>query len=127
MDCITRETKKVRFFYGPDKILRTECFPRTVMTLSDGIESTRISAEILEYVPQPLLCDLTNVIRMTHDCRKHFASDEHAATFTKAALIVGNPVSRIIGNFFLGLNKPKKPTRIFNSIEDGINWLNSTF
>lgn len=118
-----RETKKIKFRYGPDDILYTECVPNTIMTLEDGKESTRISAEMINYVPRPLLCDLTNVVKMTQDCRKHFAGPEHAKTFTKAALIVTSPISRIIGNFFLGLNKPLKPTRLFTSKEEGLKWL----
>jgi hypothetical protein len=78
---------------------------------------------MVNYIPRPLLCDLTNVVKMTQDCRKHFAGPEHAATFSRCALIVTSPVSRIIGNFFLGLNKPLKPTRLFTNKEDGLKWL----
>lgn len=119
-----RETSKIKFKFGPDKILYTECSPNTTMTLDDGKESTRISAEMVNYEPRPLLCDLTNVVRMSQDCRKHFAGPEHSATFSKCALIVTSPISRLIGNFFLGLNKPLKPTRLFNSRDEGLKWLN---
>ena len=118
-----RETKKIKFRLGPDNILYTECFPNTVMTLEDGKESTRISAEMVNYQPLPLLCDLTNVVKMSRECRKHFAGAEHAAIFSKCALIVTSPVSKIIGNFFLGANKPLKPTRLFTSKEEGLKWL----
>lgn len=120
---VYRETSKIKFRFGPDNILYTECFPNTVMTLDDGRESTRISAELVNYVPRPLLCDLTNLVKMTQDCRRHFAGPEHATTFSYCALIVTSPISRIIGNFFLGLNKPLKPTRLFNSKEEGLKWL----
>ena len=118
-----RETEKIKFTLSQDNILYTECVPNTVMTLEDGKESTRVSAEMVNYQPLPLLCDLTNVVKMSHECRKHFAGPEHAATFSKCALIVTSPVSRIIGNFFLGLNKPLKPTRLFTSKEEGLKWL----
>ena len=118
-----RETEKIKFTLRPDNILQTECFPNTEMTLEDGKESTRISAEMVNYEPLPLLCDLTNVVKMSQECRKHFAGEEHAKTFSKAALIVTNPISKIIGNFFLGLNKPLKPTRLFTSREEGLQWL----
>src|SRR5437879_923457 len=120
-----RETKKIKFAIGPDNILHTECFPNTIMTLEDGKESTRISAEMVNFKAQPLMVDLTNVIKMTQECRQHFASEEHAATFNKCALIVSSPVSKLIGNFFLGLNKPLKPTRLFTSKEEGLKWLKS--
>jgi len=120
-----RETSKIKFAIGDDNILRTECFPDTVMTLEDGQESTRISAEMVNYQPLPLLCDLTNVVKMSQACRNHFSGPEHAKTFSKCALIVTNPISRVIGNFFLGLNKPLKPTRLFTSKEEGEKWLKS--
>jgi len=118
-----RETNKIKFTIRPDNILQTECFPNTVMNLEDGKESTRVSAEMVNFKPLPLLCDLTNVVKMSQECRKHFAGPEHAATFSKCALIVTNPISRLIGNFFLGLNKPLKPTRLFTSKEEGLKWL----
>ena len=118
-----RETKKIKFTFGADNILRTECFPNTIMTLEDGKESTRISAEMVNFQPKPLLCDLTNVVKMTQECRRHFAGEEHATTYSKAALIVTSPISKVIGNFFLGLNKPLKPTRLFTNKEDGLKWL----
>lgn len=118
-----RETAKIKFTLRDDNILQTECFPNTVMTLEDGMESTRISAEMVNYTPLPLLCDLTNVVKMSQECRKHFSGQEHAETFSRCALIVTNPISRMIGNFFLGLNKPLKPTKLFTSKEEGLKWL----
>ncbi len=118
-----RENEKIKFTLRPDNILHTECFPNTVMTIEDGKESTRISAEMVNYEPLPLLCDLTNVVKMSQECRTHFAGEEHAKTFSKCALIVTNPISKIIGNFFLGLNKPLKPTRLFTNKEEGLKWL----
>lgn len=118
-----RENEKIKFTLRDDNILHTECFPNSIMTLEDGLESTRISAEMVNYQPLPLLCDLKNVVKMTQECRKHFAGAEHAKTFSKCALIIPNPLSKMIGNFFLGLNKPLKPTRLFTSMEKGIEWL----
>jgi len=118
-----RENDKIKFKLRDDNILQTDCFPNTIMTLEDGKESTRISAEMVDYTPLPLLCDLTNVVKMTQECRQHFAGPEHAKTFSKAALIVTSPISRIIGNFFLGLNKPLKPTKLFTSKEEALKWL----
>ncbi len=118
-----KETEKIKFTLGDDHVLYIECTPGTIMTLDDGKESTRIGSEMVNNQPHLLLCDLTNVVKMTHDCRKHFAGSEHAAIFSKCALIVTSPISRIIGNFFLGANKPLRPTRMFTSKEEGLKWL----
>jgi len=120
-----RETDKIKFTLGEDDVLYIECAPNTKMTLEEARESTRIGGELINFIPRPLLCDLTNVVRMNQACRNHFAGPEHAVIFTKCALIVTSPISRIIGNFFLGANKPIKPTRLFNNREEALKWLMS--
>lgn len=118
-----RITDKIIFTVRPDNILHIECRPNTIMTLEDGKESTKIGAELINQRPMPMLCDLTNVVKMTRECRQHFAGAEHAKIFSECALIITNPISRIIGNFFLGANKPLKPTRLFTDTEEGLKWL----
>jgi len=118
-----RVTEKIKFTLRPDSIMQIECTPNTFMSLDEGRLSTQVVGEMTGGKPLPLLCDLTNVVKMDQACRKHFAGPEHAAVFTNCALIVTSPISKIIGNFFLGANKPLRPTRLFTSVEDGLKWL----
>ncbi len=119
------ETAQFRFTMRPDGILFSEGAPGFNMTLEDAQECTRITNELQGFQAKPLMCDLTNIASMTYECRKHFSGDVHAETYTKCALIIGNPVSRILGNFFIGLNRPKKPVRLFTSQEKAVAWLKS--
>lgn len=118
-----RETSKIKFSLLEDQIVQIECEPNTTMTLAEGKESTRIVTEMIQSTPLPMLCDLTNVVTMTKECRQHFAGPEHAAVFTKCALLIKSPIARVIGNFFLGANKPLRPTRLFTDKEDALEWL----
>ena len=36
------------------------------------------------------------------------------------ALVVENAVSRALGSFFVGLTRPKVPTKLFDSVENAI-------
>jgi hypothetical protein len=117
-----RENEKIKFKLD-NGILFTSCLPMTTMDLEGGLESTRISLEMVRGKPLPLLCDLSNVGKMTIECRNHFAGEEHAKSFSRAALLVSSPISKIIGNFFMGLNKPIKPTRLFTDKSKAIKWL----
>ncbi len=118
-----RDTEKIKFTLRPDSIMQIECVPNTIMTLEEGKLSTKMLGEMVNQNPLPLLCDLTNVVKMAQECRNHFAGPEHAKVFTKCALVVTSPISKIIGNFFLGANKPLRPTRLFTSVEEGLVWL----
>ena len=116
-------TEKIIFKLRGDGIFSTECKPNTIMTLEDGLFSTKTTHELQAGVPHPLLCDITNVIKITKDCREHFSGPIHAETFTMTALVVGSPISKIIGNFFMGLNKPSKKTKLFTNRDQALEWL----
>lgn len=117
------ETEKIIFTLRPDGIVQIECRANTTLGIDEAKLSTSMVQQLIGHEPRPLLCDLTHVVKMTQDCRKHFAGKEHAQVFTRCALIINNPISKIIGNFFLGANKPLRPTRLFTNVEDGIQWL----
>jgi hypothetical protein len=39
------------------------------------------------------------------------------------AIVVGTPLSRIMSNFFLAVNKPVAPTRLFDDEGPAVTWL----
>ncbi len=119
----SKDTETIKFYIHDDGILYIECLPGTIMTIDEGKLSTKIGLELTDGEAMPLLCDLQNVVKMSQECRNYFAGPVHAEMFTKCALLITNPISRIIGNFFLGANKPLKPTRLFTKREDAIKWL----
>lgn len=120
---LQQKADKITFTIIQDYIVKIECEPGSIMNLEEGLLSTKIIAEMINNNPLPMLCDLTNVVKMSKECRDHFAGPNHAKVFTKCALIINSPISKIIGNFFLGANKPLRPTRLFTSKEDGLEWL----
>ncbi len=40
-----------------------------------------------------------------------------------SAMLVGSPLSQMIGNFFINLNKPLSPCRLFTSEAAAVGWL----
>ena len=69
------------------------------------------------------LVDLTNVRTISKEARSYFSSVECSEVFEATALYVSTPISRIIGNFFLGINRPAIPVRLFDSKDEAIVWL----
>jgi len=39
------------------------------------------------------------------------------------ALVVENALSRALGSFFVGLTRPKTPTKLFDTVESAVEWL----
>jgi hypothetical protein len=66
--------------------------------------------------------DFRKAKSMTRECREIFANGKNTKA---AALVVSNPLSRVIGNFFLGLSKTAFPLRLFGDVEPAIAWLHT--
>lgn len=66
---------------------------------------------------------MRDIKSMDREARRFFAGPECAKAESAAALVIGSPITKAIGNFFLGLNKPIIPTRLFTNEADAIVWL----
>ena len=72
-----------------------------------------------------VLIDMTAVSEISKEARDYFANERPASIQRATALLIGSPVSRVIGNFFMGLNKPISPTRLFTDPQKAIQWLHT--
>jgi len=101
---------------------------------ADGVEVDRAMASEmvalateLTVEPLPSLVHLGRVKGVRRDARVFFAeSEENRAVTSRVALLTSSPVGTIVGNMFLGLNKPLFPTRLFTSEDKAIAWLKAT-
>lgn len=59
------------------------------------------------------------------DARRIYAEGMNPQLFFGAALVVGNPLARAIGSFFMGLSRPKVDTRLFDTVDGATAWLRS--
>lgn len=59
----------------------------------------------------------------TKEAREYIASDEVSMVVRADALIIRGLALTIIGNGYLRINKPKRPTRLFTSPDAGLKWL----
>jgi hypothetical protein len=73
--------------------------------------------------PVRLLFDLGAFRAVSSEARKLAASEAHAEGIRAVAFIATSAVGRVIGNFWLGLNRPPYPTRLFTDEESALDWL----
>lgn len=76
-----------------------------------------------EVKPRLTLVQLGRVKSVSRDARNFFSGPENLAVASRVAMVGINPVARMIGNFFLGLNRPAVPVRLFGSTEEAMVWL----
>ena len=75
-----------------------------------------------ENVSYPCLFDIRLMGKVTKEARDYLANEGNDLV-TASALVVGSSVLKIIANFFITVNKPKNPTRMFTDKESAIKWL----
>jgi hypothetical protein len=99
-------------------------YPESIdVTFNDSKEELSVIREFCKDRKRPMIVDIRNVRTVQRESRQFYSSDEMVRHLSAAALLVGNPVSRIIANFFLGINKANLPVRLFTSKSQAIKWL----
>ena len=108
---------------GQDGILRGDSDPDVELTVADVREIETATHSLVGDRPVLVLVDITNVRSMSRDARLAFGKTGRTAPTIALALLVRSRLSRVIGNFFLGLNRPKFPTQLFTDEAEAVAWL----
>lgn len=81
------------------------------LTKAQGIDKTR------------LLVDMRQIRSVSREARTLYAGPTNALSMCAVALVTDSSASRVLANFFMALNKPETPTRVFTDTESAVAWL----
>lgn len=112
-----------RMWQGPDGVLRVSGLPGVSVTLEGAEECISVTHELCGGRKVPVLVDIRQIKSIDREARAYFSGAEASMVVAAQGLLVGSPLSRIIGNFFLGLNEAPFPTKLFTSEQDALDWL----
>ncbi|RYD78221.1 MAG: hypothetical protein EOP53_11575 [Sphingobacteriales bacterium] len=99
-------------------------FKTPVMDLAAAKESVSARLNAAEGKDYVFLIDATRVNSITKEARDYLASDEGSQQIIASALVIDSKVGKLLGNFFLQINKPKIPLKLFTNKTDALDWLN---
>lgn len=108
-----------------DEFLRARFLPNAVVELADAEENLEACLALTAGRPRPAIIDLRQIRSQSAAARDYFAGPRANRVSTAVALLVGSPLSRVLGNFYLGFNRPKEPTRLCGSEAEAEAWLRS--
>lgn len=117
------QTRTQRVWLGEDDILYAKCLPVENHTLEDAFENHNVNRRLCGNMKLPMLTDLRSIGNMSREARIFYASEDNAEIVLAMALLVDNAFSKMMGNFFIRLNKPRFPTKMFTSENAAITWL----
>jgi hypothetical protein len=69
-----------------------------------------------------MLIEIRGLKSVTKEAREYMA-EEGAALVLAAAFIISSPLSKLLGNIFLAINRPKIPSKLFTDRSEAIKWL----
>jgi len=119
----TFQTVKATFILSADGIIYQDYNENIDLTLEDSHNEMAVYKELCQGKKRPVFINIQNVKTVQRESRQFYASEEPARYISAAALLISNPVSQIMGNFFMGINKTVMPVKLFTDKEEAVKWL----
>ena len=122
------ETSTQKLYWdGENEIVWGELFAdqTTKERAKENVDAQERVRDILGKAKTRVLIDMAAISEISKEARDYFANERTASIQRATALLISSPASRIIGNFFMGLNKPISPTRLFTDPREAIKWLHT--
>ena len=106
---------------GEQGIHRTRVKPAAEIVIEDAKANSE-AVNSFELEKYPLIVDTSQIKSITKEARDQFSMRGRESSVVAIAMIIKSPLSKIVGNFFMGLNKPRVPVRLFNDEESAKSW-----
>ena len=113
--------EKFRIWTRPDGVVEIEWVPQVPSTLDDAVAVIEAMSELTGGRAAPLLVHTTDAGPQSREARLEFVRRQEVVS--AVALVVGNPLSRMMANFFINVSKPEVPIRLFEDDESALTWL----
>ena len=118
----SRESAWFTAYLRDDGLLVYRAVPGLVIDHTVARQVLELGLQIVDE-PKPTMVLMQDMARVDREARALFASDDYNRLCSQTALVVGSPVSRVIGNFFVGLNRPRHLFKIFDDPTLAVEWL----
>lgn len=92
--------------------------------LQDAVELVEIGTELTKNLHVGALVDASRNFSITNEARKYFAEKTASQQFRAVAIITNSLAQRLIVNFYININRPNVPTKMFSNETDALEWLN---
>ena len=106
-----------------DDILHIVFEQGVLVDLSTARRGVALHVESAAGRKRPALVDLRGLRGVSLPARKLVAGPDVAEITERMALLTGDRVSAVLGNFFLRVSRPAYPTRLFSDLEAALRWL----
>lgn len=113
------------FYLTASGILQVRLKPTNTHNYEAAVKGVATVKELGGGIMRPLLVDLSRVHTISNEARQYYAEQTYLFA-TRCALLSTSVVGKMIANFFLSINKPRCPTRMFNNETEALAWLQAS-
>ena len=106
-----------------DGIVCTKVKPSAEVTIEDAKANSLVVNAFYINEKFPLLIDARGIKSISREARSFFTTNGRDTNTIAFAILIDSSVSKVVGNFFLGINKPAVPTRLFLNENVALAWL----
>ncbi|MCW3070417.1 MAG: hypothetical protein JWO44_307 [Bacteroidetes bacterium] len=121
MNKITTRTAELSYDAN-SRILRIKIIEGSEIELADALQNHEATKILTKNERHLVLVDGRVNLSVSREARNYAASKDHEGAIA-SAMIITSTANKLIGNFYINVNKPVIPTKIFSSEEKAIEWL----
>lgn len=110
-------------FLRSDGIVQLNTIDEAYFTIKEAKEFVQALRNITKGVPHLILKIPGKHATVDNESRIYMSTEEALRFSLAEAVIIRNVAQRMIGNFYLKFDKPKKPIQLFNEVEEAEKWL----
>lgn len=107
----------------PDGIAEVRVADDHICSLEEVQEVARVISVLGNRLPLPLLRIAGKFSDVEDGVREFMATDAWQNRIMAEAIVIHSLPQRILWNFYLKMNRPKKPTFIFTNENEAVAWL----
>ena len=113
--------EKFRMWVRPDGIVELAWAPHVPSGLEDAVAAIEAMSELTGGKPGSLLVHTENAGPQDRAARMEFIRRQEIVA--AVALLVGNPLSRMMATFFINVSRPDVPIKLFEDADAAVAWL----
>lgn len=118
---IVLEFAKIQLF--EPTLVKVEIFGNVIIAYSETKAINDAIGLLSDYKEILLLIVADELAQFDKSANEYSASKEGMQYSIAEAIVVKNLAQKILANFYLSFNKPIKPTKLFSSEKDALDWL----
>lgn len=124
MKKVTTKTAEISYD-SLSRILRIKIRPGAEIELADAIQNYKATKMLTNNDNYLVLVDGRVNLSVSREARSFASQIKTDEGRIAEAFIITSTANKLIGNFYINVNKPLVPTKIFSSEEKALEWLES--